>query len=109
MKTKAQKLRRHQCRTGGGPQSTKPLSRAEERLMELIGWTAVEGDKAREVGLVENIVDLDSLLVILFLNYCLLFQYHSETHKKTKTEEDRHFVVFIAVTETTEEYLANSI
>ena len=57
VKTKVQKLRRYQSQTGGGPQTTKPLSRTDKRLIELIGWTAVKGEDSREEELAENAVD----------------------------------------------------
>lgn len=51
-KKKASELRIHRGKTGGGGVSTKKLSEIEERLLSIIGITAIEGDIGlEEVGL----------------------------------------------------------
>ncbi|KYN22231.1 hypothetical protein ALC57_05378 [Trachymyrmex cornetzi] len=51
-KKKASELRLHMGKTGGGGVSTKKLSDIEERLLSIIGMTAIEGDIGlEEVGL----------------------------------------------------------
>lgn len=39
-------------RTGGGPPKKPPLTDIEERLMKILGWKSVTGDKNKEFGIV---------------------------------------------------------
>lgn len=45
-------------KTGGGPVKAPPLNQIEERLMALIGWRSVTGDRNVELGLVNFLVIL---------------------------------------------------
>lgn len=52
-KTKAAQIKSHITKTGGGGPAKK-LSEIEERLLALIGWTAVHGDASLEEVGIEN-------------------------------------------------------
>ncbi|KAF5305411.1 hypothetical protein FQR65_LT07737 [Abscondita terminalis] len=60
-KAKAAALRRDQNKTGGGPPELPPLSTLEEKLLELMGTKALEGDRmVPELGFGKTLTDWKS-------------------------------------------------
>lgn len=62
VKAKALNLKLEMKQTGGGPVKSPPLNDVEERLINLLGWKSITGDKNKEIGLVR----LNFLFKILF-------------------------------------------